>query len=87
MSKEKLETSKKHFDKRGVNLELLKAWISNKKVLDILKTHNINLNIFIKEYALNIVKYHLDVINNPKIKIDDKNLKSCVIFLRIMISL
>jgi PAS domain S-box-containing protein len=82
MSKEKLETSKKHFDKRGVNLELLKAWISNKKVLDILKTHNINLNIFIKEYALNIVKYHLDVINNPKIKIDDKNLKSCVIFFK-----
>ncbi|QDF28902.1 sensor histidine kinase [Halarcobacter anaerophilus] len=82
MSKEKLESSKKHFDKRGVNLELLKAWISNEKVLDILKVHNINLNIFIKEYALNIVKYHLNVINNPKIKIDDKNLKNCVIFLK-----
>lgn len=49
--------------------ELISNWMSNRDVLKIFKKHNIDLAFFIKEYAIKVINYYLEVIlGNAKIE-------------------
>ncbi|QOG12972.1 PAS domain-containing sensor histidine kinase [Arcobacter sp. FWKO B] len=46
--------------------EILKSWIHDNDVLKVLKAHHINQDFFIKNYALEILEYYIDVIVGKK---------------------
>jgi len=45
---------------------IIKYWISDKKILTILKSHEINRETFVKKYALGVLDYYIDVVNDKK---------------------
>ncbi|WP_072680217.1 PAS domain-containing sensor histidine kinase [Arcobacter sp. LA11] len=51
-------------------ISIIKYWISDSKILKILKVHQINREIFVKKYALGILDYYIDIVNDNK-KIGD----------------
>lgn len=57
-----LNTYSELFDNKKAEIKIVKFWLTNKRVLNILKLHKIDLNIFVKKYALEICRTHIGII-------------------------
>jgi PAS domain S-box-containing protein len=62
---------KEHIEKFENNrLQIVRYWIGNENVINVLDKYNIDKEIFIKKYALGVLNYYLEVVNGTK-KIGD----------------
>lgn len=52
------------FDKNKI--VLIKYWITNKEVVELLKKYDIEIKFFIKEYAIGVLEYYIDVVREKK---------------------
>ncbi len=43
-------------------ITLIKYWVSDKKVLSLLRKYDIEIELFIKKYALGVINYYIDVV-------------------------
>ncbi len=65
---------KKNQDKFIVNkIQIIKYWIGNKNILNILKNHDIKPETFVKKYAFNFYNYYIDMLTE-KISIGQTNI-------------
>lgn len=51
---------------RSNHLKIIKYWILNKEVESIITIHEINKETFIREYAIGVLDYYIEVVNGTK---------------------
>ena len=47
-------------------IKLIKYWVGDKRVLTILKEHDIEIAFFVKNYAISIIDYYIEVVREEK---------------------
>ena len=58
----------KNYINKYSKIQIIKYWLKNKEILLILSKSHLSTEFFVKNYALSIIDYYIDIINeNAKI--------------------
>ena len=52
---------------RSNHIKIIKYWLLNKEVESIITLHDINKETFIREYAVGVLDYYIEVVNGTKV--------------------
>ncbi len=63
-------------------ISIIKYWISDSEVLSILKKHDISREVFVRKYAIGVIDYYIDIVNDEKLIGDCPVIDELILYLK-----